>query len=955
MADRSVVVRLRAEVEGFRKGMSDAADSADKAQKRFEAVGNAGKVMAGVGLAMAAGIGVAVKAYADFDKQMSKVQAATHASSDVMQQFRDASIQAGADTAFSAKEAGQAIEELAKAGVSSGDILGGGLNGALSLAAAGELEVGKAAEIAATALTQFKLEGKDIPHVADLLAAGAGKAQGSVEDLGMALNQSGLVASQYGLSIEETTGGLAAFASAGLIGSDAGTSFKTMLQRLTPTSKEAADKMNELGFSAFDADGNIKSLDAIAGNLQASMKGLTSEQRNAAMATIFGSDAVRAANVLYEQGAQGVKDWTDKVNDAGYAAQTAAINQDNLAGDIEKLGGSIDSVFLKSASGMNEALRGIVKNIEGVVGWIGEIPAPMLNAAVGIGGVVAAVGLLGGGLLTVIPKIAAAKSSWDTFSISNEKLAGRMTKSAKVAGVLAAAVAGLQVVGAVQKSFGPAPKTMEEFAQATLKSGNRVEQLDKIVKDSSISGEVKNIGQAMLRMNDNMVLDNLDRFGADVFGLNTMAGRLRDNVSGIDKQLSILATGGGSAAVDLFKEIADATNQEAAAQGKASLSTEQLLKVMPQYADELRKQATAVGVQLTEQELANLALGEVPDRMKTAMNTTQGKAAMDEYAAEAAKANAEALLDMGLNIDGTIASLSKLVELMFKSANTTLDARAAESAYQETLDGLKKKIDEVNASQTAGNSVLNKAKTSFDLTSDAGRKANDVFGDLASKAQDATIAMANNGGSQTQLQAKLKDSYTQLYNTARGFGVSKEGADNLARSALGIPKNVKIETAIANYAQTLAQAQGVKFAVDNIPRRKDVTVFFQTDASGFYDPSIGTTGKGKVGKFEQGGRIPQYLATGGIAGLRNGTDTQPIMATPGEFMIKRASARAIGYENLAYANANGRWPGSSAGGGDTNVTVMIGDEAIDPRMVRIVNHTLNQRSAGAARQRGGRG
>ena len=83
-----------------------------------------------------------------------------------------------------------------------------GLTGALSLAAAGSLEVAEAAEISASALTQFKLSGDKIPHLADLLAAGAGKAQGSVKDLGAALNQTGLVAASTGLSIEETTGGL---------------------------------------------------------------------------------------------------------------------------------------------------------------------------------------------------------------------------------------------------------------------------------------------------------------------------------------------------------------------------------------------------------------------------------------------------------------------------------------------------------------------------------------------------------------------------------------------------------------------------------------------------------------------------------------------------------------------------------------------------------------------------
>ncbi|MDV3197460.1 MAG: phage tail tape measure protein, partial [Sweet potato little leaf phytoplasma] len=144
-------------------------------------------------------------------------------------------------------------------------------------------------------MTQFKLSGEDIPHIADLLAAGAGKAQGSVHDMGEALNQAGLVASQTGLSIEETTGGLAAFASAGLTGSDAGTSFKTMLAAMTPNSKEAAKAMEELGLSAFDANGEFIGLSEYAGVLQSSLSKMTDEQRIATMETIFGSDAILIA------------------------------------------------------------------------------------------------------------------------------------------------------------------------------------------------------------------------------------------------------------------------------------------------------------------------------------------------------------------------------------------------------------------------------------------------------------------------------------------------------------------------------------------------------------------------------------------------------------------------------------------------------------------------------------
>ena len=148
-----------------------------------------------------------------------------------------------------------------------------------------------------------------------------------------ALSQSALVASQMGLSVEDTTGSLAAFASAGLMGSDAGTSFRSMLMRLQNPTDEAAEAMSALGIAAYDANGEFVGIDAIAGQLQQSMKNLAPAQRDAAMATLFGADAVRAANILYNEGEEGIRGWIAAVDDQGYASEQAEARLDNLKGD----------------------------------------------------------------------------------------------------------------------------------------------------------------------------------------------------------------------------------------------------------------------------------------------------------------------------------------------------------------------------------------------------------------------------------------------------------------------------------------------------------------------------------------------------------------------------------------------------------------------------------------------
>ena len=908
MAERQVVVRIKAEISDFRKQMQEASRATEEVGKKAqetasksstalgqmvqsasrheEAWTRTGSALLGFGAAVAVGVGLAIKSYMAFDKSMSEVRAATHASAGDMDLLREAAIKAGSDTAYSAKEAADGITELAKAGVSTKDILNGGLTGSLSLAAAGSLEVADAAELAATAMKQFKLRGDQLPHVADLLAAGAGKAQGSVEDLGNALKQGGLIASQTGLSIEETTGGLAAFAASGLLGSDAGTSFKTMLQALTPNSAAAASQMAELGISAFDAQGNFIGLAGFAGNLQNAMKDLTPEARSAAMEVIFGSDAVRAANVLYEEGAEGINEWTNKVNEAGYAAVTAAMKQDNLAGDLEKVGGSLDSVFLKSGSGANEVLRGLAQGADKLVDSIGQIPTPVLQATLGVAALTGGAALLGGAFLTTFPRIIETKRAFDELSTSSPKTAAGISKVGKAATIAGVALAGMQVAGALANGAAGAGPSFEQMANQILKASKAGDKFGATFDKDFLTnvGDIGSLTELFKASDQDDFTGFLNNAAKQLTGYESTVHRATNALGQADQVLSAMAkNGNGKAAADNFQQFAKASNE-------AGLSQEKLFARFPSYRDSLLEQARAVGVNLNQQELYDYAMGKVPPKLAAAMASSEGQAKAAEYQAKATAEAEKALADMGLAADGTIQSLSKLLDVMFATGLATLSARDAESAYQETLDGLKTKIDGVNASQSAGNQVLDAATGSFDLTSEAGRAANGVFGELAQKAISTTQAMANNNATQAELQAKLGSTYTSLYDTARAFGASEEKADDLARSALGIPKGVPIETAINNYADSMAKLQGVKGAADAL-NGKEAVVTIRTRNITQYEEIFGPSGKsaslfeaqnggatgGQVAEimgFYGGGRVPGRrpldMSKDNVLGLVNG-------------------------------------------------------------------------------------
>jgi hypothetical protein len=253
---------------------------------------------------------------------------------------------------------------------------------------------------------------------------------GDVSDMSEALKQSGLVANQFGLSVEETTGTLAAFAGAGLLGSDAGTSFRTMLLRLANPTGEAASELEKLGINAYDAQGQFVGMAGLAGQLEQSMVGLSDEQRNASLAIIFGQDAIRGANVLLKEGRAGIEGWTEAVDDQGYAAETAATRLDNLKGDVEALMGALDTAFIQMGAGADGPLRALVQGLTDLVSGFTELPDWVQQGTLVLGGVVAAIGLVGGAALLAVPKVVEFRVAMQTLGITSASAKASLSSAA---------------------------------------------------------------------------------------------------------------------------------------------------------------------------------------------------------------------------------------------------------------------------------------------------------------------------------------------------------------------------------------------------------------------------------------------------------------------------------------------------------------------------------------------
>lgn len=684
IADRSIVLRIGGNVTGLLTSLKTAKQATqdwgnqalsyvDKNEQHINTLAR------GFGIAGAALTGfavLAVKSFADFDASMSSVQAATMESADNMALLRDAAIDAGARTVYSATEASGAIEELAKAGVSTADILSGGLDGALDLAASGAIGVGEAAEIAATAMTQFGLGGDQVSHIADLLAAGAGKAQGGVSDLGMALKQAGLVADQTGLTIEETTAGLTAFASAGLIGSDAGTSFKAMLQRLTPQSQESEKLMDQLGISAYDAQGNFIGLANFAQNLQESLRDLTPEQRNSAMATIFGSDAVRAANVIYEQGAEGIQQWTAAVDDQGYAAAQAAIRMDNLKGDIEGLSGSVETALIGIGEGADGMLRYLTQAADGAVDSFNDMSDGAKQATLLIAGAggLTLLGIAGLGKLAV--------------AVSNTKTALQaMGITAKTASLSVGAIGGVLAIATVAlsgwanesaKSKARVDALADSFDDVT---GAITEMSRSTVADSLLSGS----GWGIFRNEMDTAANNAEKLG---LSLDTVTDAILGNEDAMTQVTARLQE--AQAAYEGLGS--DEINTQVADQKYAA---DQLANAIGNLNGEYQDAAE-------QDRQRRAAIGESTDATDDATSSVQQLTEAEQAAADATEAASEALADWiktTADADASFFNLQGAYDTIIQKnkdvAQATADSTGdAKKSWEDYYDGVTFSLDE---------------------------------------------------------------------------------------------------------------------------------------------------------------------------------------------------------------------------------------------------------------------
>lgn len=361
-----LVARLTADTSSFYRGMA-VANSA-----MLQTGGIIARVAAGAGLATL-GMGImSVRAAGNFEQSMNIVQAVSGATAAQFKALQTEAIALGKDMKLpnvSAKDAADSMAELSKAGLSVNDVLSA-TRGTLQFGIAANIGFAESANIVARSLTAFGLEGSKATQVADLFTAAANKSTASAQDIALGFQMASAQFAAGDQTISGLTTSLALMANAGIAGSDAGTSLKTMMNRLMAPTQKAKDLMKDLGFEVYNSEGNMKSMPNIIQSLEQSLAGMSKEQRNATLYTLFGSDAIRAARVQLNAGEEGWRKMEKAITKGGEAQAFAEARTKGFNGALGAFGSAVETVAITLGMAMLPALTSAVR---AMANWVNSL------------------------------------------------------------------------------------------------------------------------------------------------------------------------------------------------------------------------------------------------------------------------------------------------------------------------------------------------------------------------------------------------------------------------------------------------------------------------------------------------------------------------------------------------------------------------------------------------------
>lgn len=369
----TLAIKDTAYKQGLKDAEGNASSSTSKIGGAFKAVGKVAKTAMVAGSAAAVAFTkTSIDAGMNFDTAMSQVAATMGTTVDKIGNVKAKAEEMGRTTKYTATEAAEGMNILAQAGLSADEQISG-IGTVLNLASAGAMSLEESASYTAGAVKGFGDSMSNASYYADLMAKGATLANTDVRGLGEAFSGSAATAKNYGQAADSVTLSLLRLAEQNVTSSEASTALNRAMADLYTPTDDASKALDQLGVSAYKSNGEAKDFNDLVDELNSSLQGMTAEQKNNALATIFTTQGLQAFNKMTASSDATVqKFWKGIQDSSGSAAQQAATQLDNLQGDITLLSSATEGLQLAFYNTFSGTIRGAIKGITSEVSGLAE-------------------------------------------------------------------------------------------------------------------------------------------------------------------------------------------------------------------------------------------------------------------------------------------------------------------------------------------------------------------------------------------------------------------------------------------------------------------------------------------------------------------------------------------------------------------------------------------------------
>jgi len=371
LAADSAMGQFGSKLQDFGSGMSDAGGAVKDFGDKMSVLGDKMTLIKGFALTQFAK--TMITDTEEFGNSIAQLGGYLDIAGAQLDAMSDQALKWGKDTQFSANEAAQAMNELAKGGMTQAQISGGAMEATMQLAAAGELDMASAAETAVQAIKTFGLEAADSGMIADALAGAANKSTAEVTDLAAGFKYAGAQASLAGWDINEVTGALALMADHGLRGEMAGTALANVMKRLATPTDTAREVMEQYGIEVRNADGTMKGAVEVVQELQDKLGGLNDAAKSEALNDIFQTRGLVGAVALLDEGTDKFQEYIAATEQAGYATEMAQSRMGDLGWALEYLRGEVETAIVNFGDALAPTIIEVAHGIEGLLSWFNSL------------------------------------------------------------------------------------------------------------------------------------------------------------------------------------------------------------------------------------------------------------------------------------------------------------------------------------------------------------------------------------------------------------------------------------------------------------------------------------------------------------------------------------------------------------------------------------------------------